>query len=173
MHFVLFLCLQLMARAEAPVALRMMAVSEIRPTQFSVGRREVERRANKLRAMSDSALDRFLAGKPVKGVLGPGGKFFAVDGHHLALAAKKAGIKSVYVQILGDFSDLSRAEFWRKMDKKGWLYLLKQGRGPLTPRSLPRTLSQMTDDPYRSLASAVRRLGGFEKKHEHFSEFQW
>jgi hypothetical protein len=38
---------------------------------------------------------------------------------------------------------------------------------------LPRKVTELTDDPYRSLAWAVRNRGGFQKTTASFSEFQW
>jgi hypothetical protein len=38
---------------------------------------------------------------------------------------------------------------------------------------LPQKVSELTDDPYRSLAWAVRERGGFQKTTVSFSEFQW
>lgn len=39
--------------------------------------------------------------------------------------------------------------------------------------AIPATLDALRDDPFRSLASALRRAGGFTKKATPFSEFAW
>ena len=38
---------------------------------------------------------------------------------------------------------------------------------------LPKTLTELVDDPYRSLAGELRRIGGFAKDTAPFSEFLW
>jgi hypothetical protein len=38
---------------------------------------------------------------------------------------------------------------------------------------MPEVIADLLDDPYRSLASALRRAGGFTKKPTPFSEFAW
>ncbi|HTN98121.1 MAG TPA: ParB-like protein, partial [Nordella sp.] len=38
---------------------------------------------------------------------------------------------------------------------------------------VPATLTELVDDPYRSLAGALRRAGGFAKDTSPFSEFLW
>jgi hypothetical protein len=48
-----------------------------------------------------------------------------------------------------------------------------RGRGPLDVEQLPQKVTGLTDDPYRSLAWAVRKRGGFQKTTASFSEFQW
>ena len=40
-------------------------------------------------------------------------------------------------------------------------------------REIPRTVSQLADDPFRSLAGELRRAGGFAKDTTPFSEFLW
>jgi hypothetical protein len=38
---------------------------------------------------------------------------------------------------------------------------------------LPKTLTALVDDPYRSLAGELRRLGGYAKDMTPFAEFLW
>jgi hypothetical protein len=138
----------------------------IRPTQFTVGRIEIARGAEKLKAKDAPP-------KTVTGVIGPDGEFYAVDGHHKASSALLAGIETGEFYVLRNYSHLTLDEFWRKMFARGWVYPYELGLGPLDPEQLPRTLAEMTDDPYRSLASAVRRMKGFSKCNRNFSEFEW
>ena len=51
-------------------------------------------------------------------------------------------------------------------------------RRPRKPRGasykdIPKTVTAMVDDPFRSLAGALRRAGGFAKETTPFSEFLW
>ena len=73
-----------------------------------------------------------------------------------------------------NWRDLSKEEFWKKMKEHGWVYLYdNHGRGPLDPEKLPRTVTELSDDPYRALAWEVRKRGGYEKTTASFSEFRW
>ena len=38
---------------------------------------------------------------------------------------------------------------------------------------LPKSVSGLVDDPFRSLAGALRRAGGYSKETTPFSEFLW
>jgi len=145
----------------------------IRPTQFAVGAREVQIKAEKMGAMGARELEKYLAGHPVDVILGPGNLYYAIDGHHFALAAQAIGIRWVCVEIHNDYSDLSLSDFWKKMIRNERVYLYRLGEGPLSPTRLPKRWDQMIDDPYRSLASAVKREGGFKKSKDSFAEFEW
>jgi hypothetical protein len=145
----------------------------VHPTQFTAGMREVDRRAAKLRALSNKELLAYLNDHPAQVVRGPGDEYYLVDKHHLALAALKIGLDEIPGELIKDLSSLSAKEFWKKMKELDCVYLSKQGNGPLSPEDLPRTLDQMTDDIYVSVASFVRRAGGFRKVMRHFSGFDW
>ena len=55
-----------------------------------------------------------------------------------------------------------------------WVYLYdSKGNGPLNPLKLPKNIKDLDDDPFRSLAWAVRERGGFQKTDEPFAEFRW
>lgn len=71
-----------------------------------------------------------------------------------------------------DYSQKSWSEFWEKLKEKDWVNL--SDRGKLRSLShLPRTLRDLTDDPFRTLAWLVRKVGGFKKVKSPFSEFKW
>ena len=55
-----------------------------------------------------------------------------------------------------------------------WVHLLDQfGLGPHAPHLLPEDIRGLADDPYRSLAWALRHAGAYEKSGLAFSEFKW
>jgi len=77
-------------------------------------------------------------------------------------------------RIEANWRDLSPADFWKKMQQQGWVYLYdNKGRGPLEPGQLPRKVTELTDDPYRALAWEVRKRGGYKKSDASFAEFKW
>lgn len=144
----------------------------LRPTQFTVGTMEVDAKVARMTPMSERELEQHLEDHPVDVAWGPDGAY-AIDGHHFALAAQKLGIKKVRINVVKDWSDLNRERFWRRMLEREWIYLYRLGEGPFSPEDLPQKLEDMIEDPYRSLASACRRAGGFEKSANTHSEFRW
>ncbi len=146
----------------------------LHPTQFNAGLDEIAVRRRMMEGMlkSPGKLARYLAENRASAVVGPGGELYLIDGHHISRAALDAGLKKVQVEIIKDYSDLSLQEFWKKLVEKDWAYLYDQGK--LRPASeLPKTLKELTDDPFRTLAWLVRKVGGYEKVKIPFTEFKW
>ena len=55
-----------------------------------------------------------------------------------------------------------------------YVYLKDQYGNPIKVDRLPRSIAEMTDDPYRSLSGSVRDQGGFIKAEgAYFIEFDW
>ncbi len=160
-------------KAAAPKLSREPAL-ELRPTQMSVGMREVADKAEHLRGMKPEKADAWLKERPVPVVLGPRGRMYLIDHHHLVRAAWEAGIARVHVEVKADLSGLSEDKFWERMAREKWVYPYDQfGKGPHDPQDLPENVRGMADDPYRSVAGAVRDRGGYEKSEEPFAEFLW
>jgi hypothetical protein len=75
--------------------------------------------------------------------------------------------------VLDDLSYLEAAVFWRTMEFRSWSHPYDRRGKRCDYRDMPRRLTQLQDDPYRSLAGLVRRGGGFAKDQEPFVEFLW
>lgn len=150
-------------------------VSNLHPTQFSVGLRVVKEKEYKLSQLQNPKdLDKFLTKNPEPIVIGPSGQIYILDHHHLARALSELGIQSTYCQIQKDLSSLNETDFWSEMSRNGWDYLYDEnGKGPLPATSLPKNVQEMRDDPYRSLAKAVQDAGGFDETTELYAEFKW
>jgi hypothetical protein len=149
------------------------AIAELRPTQLTVGYREVAAKRAAWDAMKKPARKQFLDGHVVPVVLGPGQRRYVVDHHHLARALADDGQHMVLVGQLADFSVLSKPEFWLVMQHRRWVYPF-DANGERQPfDALPKTVGQLVDDPWRSLAGAVRDAGGCAKENEPFAEFLW
>jgi hypothetical protein len=128
----------------------------------------------KLSAMKGSEREEFVAQHKVPAVLGPRSRTYIVDHHHLARACWEMGHREMRVDIADDLSKLPYPNFWKKLAERNWIHLYDQfGGGPHDPLALPRTVRGLADDPFRSLAWAVRERGGFEKTEAPFSEFRW
>lgn len=71
--------------------LRPVEIISLRPTQISVGFREVEEKRHHWRTIAEKKGPDFLGGHMVPVVTGPKGKLFLIDNHHLARALHEAG----------------------------------------------------------------------------------
>jgi len=148
-------------------------VASLHPTQISVGMREVADKENRFSQMSAKKLDKYLQDNPEPVVAGPGG-LYIVDHHHLARALEDIGAGSTYCNQLADYSSLSSDAFWARMDAQHWVYPYDEnGNGPQPYSAIPADVAGLRDDPYRSLAAAVRDDGGYRKTDEPFAEFKW
>ena len=152
-----------------------VGIEKLRPTQFSVGYREVDERAKQIAQKSPKKLKAYVEEHLPQIVIGPGDQPYLIDGHHLALALLQAHMATnVEVRVEANWRKLSRGEFWNKMKEHGWVYLYdNRGQGPLDVEKLPKTVTELTDDPYRALAWAVRKRGGLDKTTASFAEFKW
>jgi len=151
-----------------------VGIERLRPTQFAVGYREVDDRAKEIARKSPKKLKAYVEEHLPLIVIGPDDQPYLIDGHHLARALLKARINSVEVRVEANWRHLSPAEFWNQMKEHGWVYLYdNRGQGPLDVEKLPKTVTELTDDPYRALAWAVRKRGGLDKTNGSFDEFKW
>jgi hypothetical protein len=148
-------------------------ILDLRPTQMTVGIREVELKRKSWRERDPKTLEAFLGSHMVPVVVGPGGDRYLVDHHHLSLALYQEGVKSVFVTVVGDLEKVDRANFWNMMDYHGWTHPFDE-KGRRQPyEELPKTVEGLLDDPYRSLAGELRKAGGFAKDSTPYSEFVW
>jgi hypothetical protein len=147
---------------------------EVRPTQAVVGFSWVNRKIEKFQDLSGKELDQRLRDEAPPAVLGPGGVIYILDKHHEFSALLTMGIEKAYVEIWKDFSKLTPKEFEREMIKKGWLYFGNaRGYRVYTLATLPKSIENLKDDPYRTLASHLRRRDGFIKNGDTHQEFKW
>ena len=59
------------------------------------------------------------------------------------------------------------------MDNKRWVYPYDSKGERRQFKDLPKSVADLKDDPFRSLAGELRRAGGFAKDITPFSEFLW
>jgi hypothetical protein len=149
-------------------------VLDLKPTQFALGLREVARKVAKLRAMGHDERHEYLHARPVPVVLSARKHWHLIDHHHHLRACWEAGVEEVPVEVKADYSHLALGHFWDAMHEARWIHLLDQfGHGPHDPLLLPEDIRGLADDPYRSLAWALRHSGAYEKNDAAFSEFRW
>jgi hypothetical protein len=106
-------------------------------------------------------------------ILGPKGKPYVIDHHHLARALHDEGVKSVLTTVVADLSAISKDSFWVVVDNRGWCHPYDAHGERRGFDDIPATIGDMADDPFRSLAGELRRAGGYAKDTTPFSEFIW
>ena len=75
--------------------------------------------------------------------------------------------------MIGDLTMVERDAFWGVMDNKRWVYPYDAKGERRHFRDIPKSVTELKDDPFRSLAGELRRAGGFAKDTTPFSEFLW
>jgi hypothetical protein len=139
-----------------------------------VGMREVKEKRKRWREHKSAKKRAELLGKhmiPV--VYGPDECYYVVDHHHLARALHDEGVKDILVTIIGDLTMVQRDAFWGVMDNKRWVYPYDSKGERRQFKDIPKSVADLKDDPFRSLAGELRRAGGFAKDTTPFSEFLW
>jgi len=153
--------------------LKPVPISSLRPTQITVGFREVEIRRRMLREGKKMAAPKFYERHMIPVVLGPGEHHYVLDHHHLALALHEEGVKQMFVTVIADLSKVDEGSFWLYLAHKAWLHPYDAKGRRRDHTDIPKRLADMSDDPFRSLAGALRRAGGYAKDTTPFSEFLW
>src|SRR6266404_200522 len=162
-----------MANTREPI-LQPIPILSLHPTQMTVGMREVGEKRRRWREHESKKEQAKVLGKhmiPV--VLGPGKRHYVVDHHHLARALHDEGVKDILVTVIGDLTMVERDAFWGVMDNKRWVYPYDAKGERRHFSDLPKSVTDLKDDPFRSLAGELRRAGGFAKDTTPFSEFLW
>lgn len=149
-------------------------ITALRPTQFCAGFRSVDEKARELDQKTPEKLRSYLIRHPVPVILGPQGQsLYLIDRHHLTLAYLKLNITKVPIAIYEDKSHLSATEFRNWMIQNSFVYLFDENDQAKPFEALPTSLSDLADDPYRSLAGMVEDRGGYKKTKELFRQFKW
>jgi hypothetical protein len=161
-----------MAVVREPV-LKPIPIAALRPTQITVGMREVREKRAHWRKHDPKTKAEFLGQHMIPVVLGPRKRHYVIDHHHLSLALHKEGVKDVLVLVVSDLSSLDADAFWTVLDHHSLMHPYDAGGRRRGPADIPKSLTELVDDPFRSLAGELRRAGGFAKDTTPFSEFLW
>lgn len=153
--------------------LKPTAISDLRPTQITVGMQEVREKRERLRMHPTKKIGKFLGSHMIPVVLGPKDHLYVIDHHHLALALHKERFRDVLVTVVSDLSALDADAFWTVLDHRSWVHPYDAEGKRRAFSDIPKTITDLKDDPFRSLAGAIRRAGGFAKDTTPFSEFLW
>ena len=153
--------------------LKTVAILDLRPTQITVGMREVKAKRKHWRDENRKKGEEFLGKHMIPVILGPKHRHYVIDHHHLARALHDEGVKDVAVTVIANLGKLDSDSFWFVMDNRDWTHLFDANGRRRFYGDLPKSVDKLVDDPFRSLAGELRRAGGFAKDTTPFSEFLW
>jgi hypothetical protein len=153
--------------------LKVVPIEDLRPTQMTLGWDGV---AKKRTVWSGLAADELRSATEelfLPAVLGPGSKFYLLDGHHTALALIQEGHQHIKIGVVKDLSALAPYDFWVFLDHQSWLHCYDAEGRRRSFEDIPDRFENMLDDPYRTLAGQLHAAGGFAKAGTPFEEFLW
>jgi hypothetical protein len=148
-------------------------LTDLLPTQGAIGFVEVSQKRAEWQRLSKKMRKALIAQHWFPSVLGPKGRYYIVDHHHLGMALHEEGQETVLLTVLKDLSWLDVDTFWRVMEFHQWAHLYSETGKRISHHQLPSHVSALKDDPYRSLAGLARKAGAFAKDVTPFSEFLW
>jgi hypothetical protein len=150
-----------------------VAITDLRPTQITVGMREVKAKRKHWQDIGLKKGGRFLGSHMIPVILGPKKRNYVIDHHHLSLALHEEKVKNVAVTVVANLSKLEPDEFWNVMDNRSWMHPFDDNGVRRHYKDIPKSITELVDDPFRSLAGELRRSGGYAKDTTPFSEFIW
>ena len=153
--------------------LRSESPDRLRPTQMSVGLAEVAIKRREWAALGRKARRETLQHQVFPAVLGPKNRFYIIDHHHLGLALIEEQVEQVWIALHDDLSWLAPEVFWRTMEFRAWAHPFDALGRRCASSEIPRRLTDLQDDPYRSLAGRIHHAGGYAKSAAPFAEFLW
>ena len=110
-----------MTTVREPV-LEPVAILDLRPTQITVGMREVKAKRSHWRSEGTKGAGKFLGKHMIPAIRGPKGRYYVIDHHHLARALHDEGVKDVAITVIANLSKLDRDSFWFVMDNRDWTH---------------------------------------------------
>ena len=153
--------------------LHLIAIEALRPTQITVGMREVEAKRRAWRGKKDRKAQEYLGQHMIPVILGPKDHHYIIDHHHLVRALHEEGVEAVLVTIVANLGRLERDAFWFVLENRNWMHAFDDQGRRRGYEDIPKSVNGLIDDPFRSLAGEVRLAGGFAKDTTPFSEFLW
>jgi len=148
-------------------------IADLRPTQITVGMREVKAKQKGWQQFDKKKKAEFLGRHMIPVIRGPKDRLYVIDHHHLSLALHNEGVKDVLVTTVADLRKLPDDAFWIYLDNRSWVHPYDASGRRRDFAQIPKKISGLKDDPYRSMAGELRRIGGFAKDTTPFSEFLW
>lgn len=148
-------------------------LADLRPTQITVGMREVREKRKRWQETEAHKGSEFLGKHMIPVILGPKERHFVIDHHHLGRALLEDGVDHILVTVVADLRKLEKEAFWIFLDNRAWMHPFDDAGQRRSYEDIPKSLKDLVDDPYRSLAGELRRAGGYSKDTTPFAEFLW
>ena len=98
---------------------------------------------------------------------------YIVDHHHFARALLEEKAGDIAVFVLADLSHLPKPEFWTFLDNSAWCHAYDRKGRRRKLEDIPKHLSKLENDPFRSLVGGLIRVGKIAKTDKPFFEFLW
>ncbi len=130
-------------------------VTGLRPTQITVGMREVMAKRKHWRETGAKKSEKFLGTHMIPVILGPKQRNYVIDHHHLALALHEEGVKQVAVTVIANLSKLDLDAFWTVMDNRSWMHPFDAKGQRRHYRDIPKSI---TETGRRPVPLAGRRI---------------
>src|SRR4249920_3603856 len=102
--------------------LKPVAIADLRPTQVTVGIREVKEKRKRWSDESKKKGAEFLGKHMIPVVLGPKDRHYVIDHHHLARALHDEGVKDVLIAVVANLGRLEAEAFWFVLENRNWMH---------------------------------------------------
>jgi hypothetical protein len=102
--------------------LKPIAITDLRPTQITVGMREVAAKRARWHEESKKKKPEFLGTHMIPVVLGPKDRHYIIDHHHLARALHEEGVEEIAVTVVANLAKLEPDAFWFVLDNHNWMH---------------------------------------------------
>src|SRR6476660_10147871 len=109
-----------MSESAQEFLLKTVGVSDLFPTQVTVGMREVEIKRRQWREKPNDKAANYLNTHRVPVILGPDARHYIIDRHHLTLALHDEGVREIPVSIVANMTEFSFGEFWTTLESRSW-----------------------------------------------------
>lgn len=153
-------------------------IDQLRPTQFSLGMISIKAKTQEVEdAYNNGEIKEYLDSKVAPAIIGPDKNYYITDRHHTSFSIYNSNIPEKYkrleIKVLHDWSKLSFNEFKKRMIDNKYVWLKDETHRKRDFEGLPKHITHLSDDPYRSLAWKVRKAKGFKKVKVSYLEFYW
>ena len=150
-----------------------VTIKRLRPTQITVGFREVSEKRKRWQELAKPKGEEFLGRHMIPVILGPKDRHYVIDHHHLVRALHDEGVEEILITVVADLRAVHKDSFWIVLDNRNWCHPYDGDGRRCGFDRIPSSISDLIDDPFRSLAGELRRAGGYAKDTTPFSEFIW
>jgi len=132
--------------------LKPVPIKELRPTQMTVGYREVAEKRRRWKDFDAEKKRAYLGAHMIPTLLGPKKHHYMIDNHHLSRALFEEGVEHVLVTVVSDLHHLDKDAFWTVCDHKSWVHPYDAEGVRQDFKDIPKAIDDLKDDPFRSLA---------------------